>query len=101
MHHKKPSTQKTKSKNPQNKNVTKKAPEKKQNKEPVMVYYTGIGAKKSGRHTKEEFLKIMNNFVDDDKYYKYYKINTYNPNKLKKFTFNEWIEWSGAEIIKK
>jgi hypothetical protein len=91
MHHKKSITKKTKSTNLQNKKVIKKAP--------VMVYYTGIGAKKNGIHTKEEFLKIMNkNFVDDDKYYKLYKINIYNPNKLKQLTFNKWIEWSGASI---
>lgn len=25
-----------------------------------IIYYTGIGAKKSGKHTPEEFIKIMN-----------------------------------------
>ena len=25
-----------------------------------MIYYTGIGAKKSGRHTKKEYLEMMN-----------------------------------------
>ena len=28
------------------------------------IYYTGIGAKKSGKHTVKEFLKIMNDNFD-------------------------------------
>ena len=27
---------------------------------PEIIYYTGIGAKKSGKHTPSEFVKIMN-----------------------------------------
>jgi hypothetical protein len=30
------------------------------------IYYTGIGAKKSGKHTIKEFLDIMNKSVDTE-----------------------------------
>ena len=33
---------------------------------PEIIYYTGIGAKKSGKHTPNEFTKIMNKHFDVD-----------------------------------
>ncbi len=38
---------------------------------PEIIYYTGIGANKSGRHTPQEFVKIMNkHFTVDCSTYK-------------------------------
>ena len=66
----------------------------------MIVFYTGIGANKNGKHTKEEFLKIMlTTFTKTDAYYKLYG-SSHDPKKLKKFTFVQWIKWSGAEIKK-
>jgi hypothetical protein len=41
-------------------NKTKSKTKSKTKKMLGYIYYTGIGAKKSGKHTKQEFLNIMN-----------------------------------------
>ena len=51
------SKSKTKSKS---KNKSKSKSKTKSKKLARYIYYTGIGAKKSGKHTKQEFLTIMN-----------------------------------------
>lgn len=99
----------------------------------ITIYYTGIGAKKSGKHTKAEFMKIMEQYNNDcsivitekacksclkknklemkalnmNKYTKKIKkLIKHNSKKCKKCksmkkkkcNFNNYIEYSGAEI---
>ena len=70
------------------------------------IYYTGIGAKKNGKHTIKEFLNIMNkNFnIECSKFlpkltYKpsseYKEINT-KTTKTKKCKLDEYIKFVGA-----
>ena len=78
------------------------------------IYYTGVGAKKNGKHNTKEFLKIMNKhfniecskFLPDLEYNsskktekKYKKLlNKYkNTAKKRKCNLDEYIKFSGAE----
>ena len=71
----------------------------------MIVYYSGIGCKKSFEHTKEEFIIIMNkhftwkDWNNDISWpaqleFKDWKL----PDDFIFFTFDDWIEYSGAEI---
>lgn len=64
----------------------------------LIVYYTGIGANKSGKHTKDQFLRVMKKtFIDNPSFYQMFGAE-YDPKKLSKFTFKDWVKWSGAEV---
>lgn len=75
------------------------------------IFYTGIGCKKSGEHTENEFLDIMNReFTHKNWTYEFTIIPRKNhwqlqfkdwnlPTEFKLFSLNDWIEYSGAEII--
>lgn len=59
------------------------------------VFYTGIGANKSGKHTKDSFIRIMKAFVRTrDPEYKY------NKSKFDKYTLKDWLQYSGAELVR-
>lgn len=60
----------------------------------LKIYYTGLGAKKSGYHTETEFLYIMN------KIFRRACIDYHNAKKTTKLmnVLQEYIEFSGAEI---
>ena len=71
-----------------------------------MIHYTGIGATKD-IHTEEEFLEIMKKeFIERDwgkvnlvKYIIQCSFKDWNlPADFAKFTLENWIEYSGAEI---
>lgn len=66
----------------------------------IAVCYTGIGSKKcGGLHTREEFMEIMKNkFIKTDVYYKIHGAS-HDPEVLKNYTFKEWIDWSGANLV--
>ena len=67
----------------------------------MLILYTGIGARKDGIHTKTQFLQIMKKkFTANDFYYNLYG-KTHDPAKLKKYSFDKWIKWSGAVVISK
>lgn len=64
----------------------------------TIVYYTGINAKPSGKHTKGEFLEVMRStYLTTHAYYALYG-ESHNPYKLRKFTFTQWVKWSGASV---
>lgn len=68
----------------------------------MWVYYTGIGAKrKSGKHTKEEFLDVMRKtFVEKPSAsYRLVWGSQFQPEKMKNYTFAQWVRWSGAEVV--
>ena len=73
------------------------------------IYYTGIGAKKNGKHTIKEFLNIMNkNFnIECSKFlpkltykpsseYKEMNTKTTKTTKTKKCKLDEYIKFVGA-----
>ena len=73
------------------------------------IYYTGIGCNKTGQHTENEFLNIMNREFTH-KYWNheltknsrqcYFQLQFQDrilPDDFKFFTLTEWIEYSGAE----
>lgn len=65
----------------------------------MIVYYTGLGARNNGNHTREQFLKLMRNvFLGSDAYYDIFG-SEFDPNILENFTFKDWIVWSGAKLI--
>lgn len=51
----------------------------------LQIFYTGIGANQGGIHSVKEFLEIM--FREFGGLYDYHQLD-------------EWLEFSGAEIIK-
>lgn len=78
-----------------------------------IVSYTGIGAKESGNHSIEEFLQIMNREFthkkwNEDKIYimlgreNHYQLefkDWYLPDDFVFFTLDDWLEYSGAELV--
>jgi len=71
----------------------------------MIIAYTGIGAKKNGIHTEQEFLDIMNREVTNKDWnnsvswpaqlqFKDWVL----PDDFIFFTLKDWIEYSGAEI---
>lgn len=59
------------------------------------IFYTGIGANKSGKHTKESFVRVMKAFVR-----KYEPMYEEKKTKFDKFTLKDWLKYSGAEMIR-
>jgi hypothetical protein len=49
----------------------------------LQIYYTGTGLKENRIHTVKEFIAIMNNLFP-----------------YRDFNLEEWLEFSGAEIMK-
>ncbi len=77
----------------------------------MTIYYTGIGANDSGVHSEDDFLNIMaREFTNKDwspilalcNGQPHYQL-TFNdwvlPRDFILFTLNDWIEYSGAEIV--
>ncbi len=80
----------------------------------MKVLYTGIGAKKDGLHTEQEFLAIMNkeftwkNWSEGEGKRDLATIvqllhqlqfkDWILPDDFAFFTLNDWVEYSGAEI---
>ena len=71
----------------------------------MIIGYTGIGAKKNGIHTEQEFLDIMNREVTNKDWnnsvswpaqlqFKDWAL----PDDFIFFTLKDWVEYSGAEI---
>ena len=77
----------------------------------MKIFYNGIGANKSGEHTEEEFLAIMNRelthkdwdpvllVIPREFHYQLYFKDWYLPQDFIHFTLADWIEYSGAEIV--
>jgi len=77
----------------------------------MKIFYTGIGSNKTGYHTDNEFLNIMNReFAHKIWSYELEKIPRENhyqlefkdwvlPDDFIFFTLTDWIEYSGAEIV--
>lgn len=59
-----------------------------------MIYYTGIGAKPSGIHTPDEFVRTIDS-IDHPAEWKGYEL----PYDFDIFTVNDWIEYSGALVF--
>ena len=76
----------------------------------MIIYYDGIGANITGRHSENEFLNIMNiefthktwryeleNIPRESHYQLKFK-DWILPDDFIFFTLTDWIEYSGAEI---
>jgi len=76
----------------------------------MYIFYTGIGANTTGKHTESEFLNIMNrefthktwrheltNIPRECHYQLVFK-DWILPDDFVFFTLTDWIEYSGAEI---
>jgi hypothetical protein len=64
----------------------------------MMIYYTGIGAKPSGLHTPEEFVRVMMSTIDSIDHPEEW--NGYElPYDFELFTDDDWVEYSGAIYI--
>lgn len=50
-----------------------------------VVFYTGIGANKTGRHSPGSFMRIMRKHFRDDR--------------RAGFGLCEWVNWAGAELV--
>lgn len=56
------------------------------------IYYTGIGANKSGRHSVNSFLKLVKkHFLKPELY----------GDEVKKYKLKDWIKFTGAELFVK
>ena len=70
----------------------------------MKIYYTGIGCNKTGEHTENEFLNIMNREFTYKIWWRYeynYQLQFKDwilPDDFIFFTLTDWIEYSGAEI---
>ena len=57
------------------------------------IFYTGIGSNKTGRHTKDAFLKIMyKHFLSDP------TISQEERDLMKKYKLRDWLSFSGAQL---
>ena len=77
----------------------------------MKILYDGIGCNKTGEHTENEFLNIMNReftyknwtyelVLIPRKYHWQLQFNDWIlPEEFKFFSLKDWIEYSGAEII--
>ena len=72
------------------------------------ILYTGIGSKENGIHTEQEFLKIMSENYSHIQWsqeptYRQHLCLKYKdwslPDDFIFFSLNEWLEYSGADII--
>jgi len=78
----------------------------------MKIYYTGIGCKMSGYHTIDEFLNIMKKeFTHKDWKHEltifsretHYQLQFKNwvlPDDFIFFSLDDWLEYSGAELVK-
>ena len=71
----------------------------------MKIYYSGIGAKKDGIHTEQEFLDIMNKEFTHKDWNKGISWTAQLefkdwvlPDDFIFFTLNDWIEYSGASL---
>lgn len=76
----------------------------------MKIYYTGIGCNKTGEHTENEFLNIMNReftyktwkceleIIPREYYCELQFKDWILPDEFIFFTLTDWIEYSGAEI---
>jgi hypothetical protein len=65
----------------------------------LFVLYDGIGAKRSNKHTTDEFLDIMKRHFIDKKIYEEIHGESHATEKLQQFNLREWLEWSGARLM--
>ena len=77
----------------------------------MKIFYTGIGCNPNSFHIKDEFIDIMNreftynnwnyelSIIPKKEHYQLQFKDFNLPNDFFKFTFNDWIEYSGAEVI--
>ena len=77
----------------------------------MKIYYTGIGCNRTGEHTENEFLSIMNRefthktwryelekFPREYHYQLKFK-DWFLPDDFIFFTLTDWMEYSGAEFV--
>ena len=71
-----------------------------------LVFYTGIGSNENGKHSEDEFINIMNmEFTNKDwsgvppDHYQLESEKWNLPYDFIHFTIEDWIEYSGAEIM--
>jgi hypothetical protein len=77
----------------------------------MKIFYTGIGFHESGHHTEEQFLDIMKRefthktwryelvAIPREHHYQLQFKDWVLPDDFVFFTMNDWIEYSGAEIV--
>ena len=77
----------------------------------MKILYDGIGSNKTGEHTEEEFVNIMNRefshkdwcmefkIVPKEQHYKCLFKDWILPDDFIFFTLQDWIEYSGAIIV--
>jgi len=77
----------------------------------MKIFYTGIGCHESGHHTEEQFLDIMKRefthktsrcelaAIPREHHYQLQFKDWVLPDDFVFFTMNDWIEYSGAEIV--
>ena len=78
----------------------------------MKILYDGIGSNSTGEHSEEEFLKIMSKefthkdwrhilkkITNREQHYQFVFKDWILPDDFIFFTFSDWIEYSGAEII--
>ncbi len=77
----------------------------------MKIFYTGIGCNKTGEHSVTEFLNIMDREITNknwkqeleilprEQHYQLQFKDWILPDDFIFFTLNDWIEYSGAEIV--
>lgn len=77
----------------------------------MKIFYTGIGSNKSGEHSEQEFLHIMNQeftnkmwgeelkIIPREMHYQLQYKDWILPNDFAFFTLNDWLDYSGAGIM--
>jgi hypothetical protein len=77
----------------------------------MKILYSGIGSKKDGIHTISEFLEIMKkefthrvwrfelNIIPKEYHYQLQYNNWNLPDDFVFFELNDWIDYSGAEVL--
>jgi len=63
------------------------------------IYWTGIGSKISGIHSKKEFLDIVHKQYPETVYRRFKGDKTIPFGKIKKTDIDSWIEFTGARWI--
>jgi hypothetical protein len=78
----------------------------------MKIFYTGIGCNQTGEHSEKEFLDIMDRefthknwkyeleHIPREQHYQLQFKDWILPDDYIFFTLKDWIEYSGAEIIK-
>ena len=79
----------------------------------MKIFYTGIGCNQTGEHSENEFLNIMDRefthknwkyeleLIPREQHYQLQFNDWILPDDFIFFTLKDWLEYSGAEIIKK